>query len=305
MKTSKAIQLARRRLVIERAVIMKKILILGGSGMLGYAVRKVLQQQGYDVHWTERNLDKTPLAEDESPNQHFYWIGEFWKEYLFQELLDAVQPDYVINCIGVIKPRMIDNFEAAIYINAIFPHMLARLCKDKTKLIHITTDCVFSGEQGPYKETAPHDALDEYGKTKSLGECSGDAMVLRTSIVGPEPYNKHSLISWVQKQQDQIVQGYTNHLWNGVTTFEFARILQQIIHKDLWKVGIYHIHSPKTINKYELVDLILRRYNITPSMFKHVEASIDCDRRLATIYPEFLTSLVIPSISYQIQSLPE
>jgi len=274
-----------------------KILVLGGSGMLGYAVRKVLEQK--DLHWTERQN-----ARMEADNVHNLQAVDMYAEADFDLILRKINPKYVINCIGVIKPRMMDHIEASIYTNAVFPHMLARLCKDRTKLIHITTDCVFSGKQGPYKETAPHDALDEYGKTKSLGECAADAMVIRTSIIGPEPYNKHSLISWVQKQQDQVVQGYTNHLWNGVTTFELAHVFQHIMKMDQWSPGLFHIHSPTAVNKYELVRLICQRYSVRPKALNAIEAPGACDRRLATNYSSFLDNLEIQEISDQILGLP-
>jgi dTDP-4-dehydrorhamnose reductase len=282
---------------MEKGQETMKVLVLGGSGMLGFAVRSVLEQK--DLHWTERQNARM-IADNVHNLQALY----MYAEEDFNIILRKINPEYVINCIGVIKPRMMEHFEASVYTNAVFPHMLARLCKNRAKLIHITTDCVFSGKQGPYKETAPHDALDEYGKTKSLGECGGAAMVLRTSIIGPELYNKHSLISWVQKQHGQVVQGYTNHLWNGVTTFELAQIFQCIMKRNMWEPGLFHIHSPIAVNKYELVQLICQRYGIQLAALNAIEAPIACDRRLATNRPSFLDDLEIPGIAYQILGLP-
>lgn len=286
---------------------MQKILILGGSGMLGHAMKTHFNATKiHDVHWTERKFDYPLWAGNSTLRVHFLQADALNVSVQFEDILSSWMPDYVINCIGIVKPRMADNIARAIFINALFPHILARVCKQQgCRLIHVTTDCVFSGRQGPYNETNLHDALDDYGKSKSLGEPSMDAMVIRTSIIGPEPFNKHSLISWAQKQSNQIVQGYINHWWNGVTTFELARIFQQIIDGDSWKIGTYHIHSPEAVNKYELLDLIFQRYSVFPSAFKAIDALIGCDRRLTTTDPEFLKGFAIPSISYQIGALPE
>ena len=294
-----------------------KVLILGGSGMLGYAVRSYLDQKGryYDLVWTERKAERISYPSDIPENIRIFDCADCTTQagiFDLKMLLADVNPDYVINCIGIIKPRMADNMERAIFINALFPHILARLCKEQqSKLIHITTDCVFSGltkqfgvDWRGYTEKSLHDCLDEYGKSKSLGEPQTNTMVLRTSIIGPEIYNKHSLISWVQRQTNRTIQGYVNHLWNGVTTFELAYILNVIMQENTWHAGIKHVFSPEYVTKYILVNLLAQHYHI-PCTIVVAAAPVPCDRRLATINMDILCNSRIRTIQEQILSLPE
>ena len=173
-----------------------------------------------------------------------------------------------------------DRFNS-IYSNSIFPHLLSESCNETfTKLIHITTDCVFSGTTGPYNESSRHDCLDEYGKSKSLGEPT-DSMVLRTSIIGEEVYNKVSLIEWAKSMKDGEVNGYTNHYWNGVTTKEYAEACHNIIKKNLYEQGLFHVFSPKPVSKFELLQIINNKFelNMKISNFATQDA---CNRTLST-----------------------
>ena len=188
---------------------MTNILVLGVRGMLGRATTEVLSTNpNFHVYHTHRGMFD-PL------------------KHTLRNLPKPFKPDYVINCIGVIKPVMMKNLRDAIYINSVFPFDLAVYCEDiNAKLIHITTDCVYSGKRKAYIESDVHDALDEYGKSKSLGE-PDNCMVLRTSIIGPETFHNRSLVSWFLKQTE--CQGYVNHFWNGITTKEYGKV--KIRHK--------------------------------------------------------------------------
>lgn len=171
--------------------------------------------------------------------------------------------DYVINCIGVIKPFMQENMEQSIQLNALFPWKLGEWCEQtNTRLIHITTDCVYSGQKGKYVESDPHDALDAYGKTKSLGECVDLAMVLRTSIIGREIHKFSSLVEWAQKQRGKEIEGYTSHLWNGLTTSQYAKACDKIIQGDLFEKGLYHLFAEDDVSKYRILCILNEKYDL-------------------------------------------
>ena len=192
---------------------MTKVVVLGSTGMLGSAIGKYFQsKENYDTILTYRN------------NKVAYGKNNIWFDAIDSALQKFANSDYIINCIGVIKPFIEDNKEHSIYLNSLFPYELSSFCKkENIRLIHITTDCVFSGMDGNYSESSIHDALDFYGKSKSLGE-PDNCMVLRTSIIGEELHNNVSLIEWVKSMKGQKVKGFTNHYWNGMTTNQYAKV---------------------------------------------------------------------------------
>ena len=174
--------------------------------------------------------------------------------------------DYIINCIGITKPFSKDNDPAgvkrAIAINSKFPWQLAEYAsKHNIKVLQIGTDCVYSGKGGLYDEDSPHDPLDVYGKSKSLGEVfDGTALIIRCSIIGPEPKDQKSfLLEWFFSQpQGGTIGGFEHHLWNGVTTLQFAQICEKIIVSNLFdellqKSYVHHFTPNTTGNKYELM----------------------------------------------------
>lgn len=272
---------------------MVKVLILGSTGMLGNAVGKwfLSQPEKYKTYLTYRN-GNISYGDDK-----IYF--DCLSGTLDQLRLDDY--DYVINCVGTIKPFMKDNPVSAIQINSIFPWKLARRCTHAgAKLIHITTDCVYSGAKGAYSEEDLHDALDDYGKSKSLGEPAG-CMVLRTSIIGEEIHKGASLVEWVKSQKGKPVNGYTNHDWNGITTLQYAKICDKIISNNLYQEGTYHVYSPKSINKYELVTLLGDRFDLE-IMVSPYEAPVRVDRTLATVN-DLCSGLEVPSIEQQIMEM--
>ena len=189
------------------------VVVLGDTGMLGGMLRRYLEEEGIDVIGVSR---KDGLVIH--PAYH--------TASLLNKIPALLNPDYIVNCIGAIKPVFNDKnrLTEAIYTNAIFPHELVgwnHRFEVGAKIIHITTDCVFDGTEvnaGYYAEGALHNSIDEYGKSKSLGE-SEDCMVLRTSIIGPEwGGNKRSVVEWVLSQRGKEINGFTNHRWNGLTT---------------------------------------------------------------------------------------
>jgi dTDP-4-dehydrorhamnose reductase len=217
---------------------------------------------------------------------------------VFEEM--PQNPDYVINCIGTIKPQMHKNMADSIFINALLPHQLSGTCSRLgVKFITITSDCVYSGFKGKYSETDLHDALDAYGKSKSLGEPE-DCMVIRTSIIGEEIHNNTSLIAWAKSQAGKKVSGFRDHLWNGVVTKQYASVCDQIISQGLYEMGTFHVHSD-SVTKYELLKLINARFDLGLQIAE-VDSTNPINRTIATTKP-LLAKLNIPTIKDQIMNL--
>lgn len=203
--------------------------------------------------------------------------------------------DYLINCIGIIKPYCKDNdpegVKKAIRINALFPHELAKFCRGSNiKIIQIATDCVFSGRDGNYDEDSPHDALDVYGKTKSLGEVlAGNFLNVRCSVVGPELKNNLGLLGWFLTQSKKSkLKGFINHKWNGVTTLQFAQLCQKIMENDTFyrlikTSNVFHFCPNNTQTKYDLLLLFNKVFGKEAEIEK-AEAPEPKDLTLTTKY---------------------
>lgn len=266
---------------------MKKIVILGATGMLGSAVNEHFKKTNNTIISSYR----TSGLLDQKNSFYFDAIDS-----KFDEIPDC---DYLLNCIGIIKPFMKENLADSIYINSVFPHKLSQYCKEKSiKLIHITTDCVFSGKDGQYHEDSIHDCEDEYGKSKSLGEPK-DCMVIRTSIIGEEIHKNASLIEWVKNNKGKTINGFTEHFWNGVTTKHYAEICEQIIDEDLYTQDLFHVHS-NDINKLELLQYVNDSFDlgidINPMKTKKVDRTLRSNKSL-------LDMLTIKNLKQQVEEL--
>jgi dTDP-4-dehydrorhamnose reductase len=237
---------------------MTKVLILGATGMLGTAVMNEFLNFEGDVVVTTRGkkLEGLPSsisqlsfdATTDDPAAAFKGLGKV---------------DFVVNCIGIIKPHISDSDDKqrlnALQINSLFPQKLADWASETgAKVIQIATDCVFSGHKGSYLESDAHDALDVYGKSKSLGEVPNPSMMhLRVSIIGPEVGRSTSLLEWVRNQpQGAQIFGFTDHVWNGVTTTHFGKIARGIIDSSLFKAGVFHLIPGNRLPKDKLVQKI-------------------------------------------------
>lgn len=272
---------------------------MGKDGMLGsMMVHHFTNIKDYNVFTTSR---RDP---DSETNFNFEVTLPTMKGDITKLLQSDTKFDYVINCIGIIKPHMPKSLPNAITVNSVFPHVLAELGKDMdTRVIHITTDCVFSGKHYCYTEAVSHDALDAYGKSKSLGE-PDNCLVLRTSIIGPEVNNAASLIEQVKKNAGKTMQGYCHHIWNGVTTLQLAKICDDIILRGMWCEGTRHVFSPSPVDKFELLTLINERYKLNVKIIPYTDDNT-IDRGLGTVYLEdFLEKLNIPDIKDQLNDLP-
>ena len=275
---------------------MKKILVLGVTGMLGSMVYDFLSKKnGYELMGTARDAKGTFFEGDKKILAFDVFQDDIGK------LLKKSKPDYVINCIGIIKPYCKDGDEAgmfrAIEINARFPHLLSGVCKENgCRVIQIATDCVYSGQKGAYVESDLHDALDVYGKSKSLGEViSPNFLNIRSSVIGPEIRNKLSLLEWFFSRKDgEVLNGFTHHKWNGVTTLQFAEMCDQIValgedaFDDMVKQSpVFHLVLNKTVDKYQLLNIFSRVFGKEVEIKKVDNIGQPVDRSISSKHNHF------------------
>jgi dTDP-4-dehydrorhamnose reductase len=227
-----------------------KILILGSSGMLGHQLWLYLGEK-YNVFGTIRS-EKSSLNEFTSANRILISGIDANKIDDIKLLIKREKFDLIINCIGVIKQlKEVNNWVSTIYTNSLFPHMLAEWA-DQAKVIHVSTDCVFSGLTGNYTENDLPDAKDLYGRSKMMGEINYfPHLTLRTSIIGHELKNKVSLLDWFLAQNGKV-KGYSNAIYSGVTTLELSKQIDFIIQNFFRLTGIWQLSS-EPINKFDLL----------------------------------------------------
>lgn len=257
----------------------KKILILGATGMLGNTLFSYLSKNKNLELWaTVRSVEKARKWFTKQQQETIVTFEDAQNISDFKKILSTIKPDCVVNCIGIVKQAPVEkNVIAQIYVNALFPHMLAKECtKQNVRLIHISSDCVFNGEKGMYQEKDLSDAYDVYGKTKWLGEVNGKHCVtIRTSIIGHGLENRYSLIDWFLTQKHSV-KGFTRAIYSGLPTIELARIIEKYFVENKME-GVYHVSSDP-ISKYDLLCLVSKMYN------KHIaiepDPSVKIDRSL-------------------------
>ena len=267
----------------------QKVLVLGGTGMLGAMV--------VDTFSREPKVDVTATVREQSLLSRwraFYpavsWSTLDAESFLEEEVASAVRDcAWVVNCIGVIKPYIRDDraaeVERAVRVNALFPYTLGGAAeKAGAKVLQIATDCVYSGAKGKYREGDPHDALDVYGKTKSLGEANlPNLHHLRCSIVGPEHTSFLSLLEWFRRQPGNAkVGGYLNHEWNGVTTLHFARLCLGIVRKKPPVPRLQHVVPDGTVTKEALLRHFSAAFGRGDITIDPMHAKTVVDRTLGT-----------------------
>ena len=260
-----------------------KVLVLGASGMLGNAVLRLFAQSaGYEVVGSARSTSTLRLLPEELSDRVICGVDVEHIDSL-TSLFAKARPDVVINCIGLVKQLAeADDPLVAIPINALLPHRLARLCDVAgARLVHVSTDCVFSGARGMYTEADLPDAKDLYGRSKYLGEVDyPHAITLRTSIIGHELAGAHSLVGWFLSQRD-TVKGFTRAIFSGLPTVELARVIRDHVLPYPELRGLYHV-SAEPINKFDLLMLIAKAYgktiDITTDDTLVIDRSLDSSR---------------------------
>jgi len=269
---------------------MKKLLIFGCTGMLGSEVLKVFSDcKNFLITATYKDYRSLKQLKKNKLITHNIKFVKFNLEDNYQALLKKLMNnnEYIINCIGIIKPFIDEKnkrIENPILINSLFPNQLNKFKNKKNKIYQIATDCVFSGIKGSYLESSEHDAIDIYGKTKSLGEIkSKNFFNIRCSIIGKEIKNYVSLFEWFKLQKYNL-NGFTNHLWNGLTTNVFAQLLKAIIIYKIDLPNVIHIIPKDKISKFTLLNYFKLITNNKKIKIKKKIAKKEIDRTLNTSY---------------------
>ncbi len=260
-----------------------RVLVIGGTGMLGH---KLVQTLGDGLEaWT---TIRRPFSEVERFNifdrRRTVENLDALDDGALRSAIDFIRPDVVVNAVGVIKqvPAAHDSAEM-IKINAVLPHTLASMSRDYDfRLICISTDCVFSGKSGDYREDDPPDAVDLYGESKHTGEVTDEnCLTLRTSMIGRELDTCHSLLEWLLSNRGGEVKGYVNAIFSGFSTIALAGIVSNIVKDHPSLSGLYHVSS-EPISKYELLNNLDRYFNadiqIIPDDTLKIDRSLNSER---------------------------
>jgi dTDP-4-dehydrorhamnose reductase len=277
-----------------------KVLVLGSTGLIGHQVFNYLvkteKYELYNISYRKKLNNETILCDVRNQDE-------------FIVVVKSISPDVIINCIGILIQGANLDPKNAIFINAYFPHSLMSLADElNSKLIHISTDCVFSGEKEmPYIEKDFKDGKDTYAKSKGLGEIINDNhLTLRTSVIGPElKSDGEELFHWFMSQSGEI-NGYTEAIWSGVTTLILAKVVGWAIEHKI--TGLYHVTNNKSIDKYSLLNLIKKHtkknISIIPLAGKKTNKSfIDTRNKLDFIIPDY--EVMIKNLIIMIQQNKE
>lgn len=266
--------------------------------MLGYGVlSSMVKYKNIKIEATVRSVNLLKKIKKKFPYnkvKNFYILDVLkTKKSKINQLVN--QYDYIINCIGIIKPEIdiesAKSIKKAIYINSIFPNILANsLLNKNTKIYQIATDCVFSGKKGKYNELSQHEDVEIYGISKSMGEIKKNNFFnLRTSIIGREFLTKKSLIEWFLNQKG-YANGFKNHNWNGITTKAFGEYLYAIIDKNIDIPSLLHVIPKNMVNKYQLLKIFKKKFKSKLKINKF-QPKIKIDRSLTTIHKNLNNSI--------------
>ncbi|GHJ09111.1 NAD(P)-dependent oxidoreductase [Micromonospora humidisoli] len=258
----------------------RRVLVVGVTGMLGHAVlRELADDPTLDVHGLARSIDDRAGWYPPHLLARIVPAVDVTRFDHVRRLVDEVRPDVVVNCVGVIKQRPdVQDAVPTVTLNALLPHLLADACAQVGgRLVHVSTDCVFSGRRGGYTEDDLPDPPDLYGRSKLLGEATGaSALTLRTSIVGHELTTSRSLVDWFLSQRARV-RGFTRAVYSGVTTVEFARLLRTVVLPRPELTGLYHV-AAEPITKYDLLRLVAEVYGWPGELVP--DDGFVCDRSL-------------------------
>jgi len=231
-----------------------KVLVVGSNGMAGHVISKYLTEMGHAVSTTSRSYDSNYFLDVENTQVTSKFFNEISTSF-----------DFIVNCVGLLVKDSIDRPDRAAIINGWLPHAIEQSVKNsKTRLIHLSTDCVFDGNRGLYNEKDIHTETNAYGKSKSYGEVNNDKDVtFRMSIIGPElKASGTGLMHWAINGPEKEINGWTNAKWNGITTLELAKCIEKYI-QDPKITGVYHlVNNDNEISKYELLVKILKIFNV-------------------------------------------
>jgi len=293
---------------------MRKILILGSTGMLGSQVLKVLQElKNFKVYATYKNNKKKLLLKKLIKINSNVTFIKFNVGLLNKVKLSKY--NYIINCIGIIKPYIREKDQSsileAIKVNSLFPHQLITASK-KVKVFQIATDCVFDGSKGNYTEIDTHNPLDVYGKSKSLGELKcPNFFNIRCSIIGPELHGHKSLLDWFKYLPlNSKIKGFKNHNWNGITTYAFGKVIYGLIKSNLKIPQTIHLVPKNSINKFNLLKIFKKLFLRKDIFILPINSKDKINRTLKTTYPDLNKKIWksagykdIPTLEYLIKEI--
>ncbi|MFY9995224.1 MAG: SDR family oxidoreductase [Leclercia sp.] len=253
----------------------KRVLVLGATGMLGASLFRYFSALGeYETYGVARQIEKAKIINSDCTNEIII-SNDLSDANNARIILSQLQPDYVFNCIGIIKQSNVcSNHINTIEMNSLLPHVYASICTEiGAKLVHFSTDCVFSGIKGHYSENDVADSDDLYGRSKRLGEVNYDNhLTLRTSIIGHELTSSLSLIDWFLSTSSEV-KGYSNAIFSGLPTVYLAEVLHKfILPKDL--SGLYHL-SVNAIDKKRLLELVNYVYGSNKDIIDFPDFEID------------------------------
>lgn len=255
-----------------------KVLILGGSGMLGHKLWQTLSPR-FDTRATVRRLPSDLARLGLDPSRALGGVSAHDFDGVVRALA-ASRPDVVVNCVGIVKQDAAakDPYQS-IAVNALFPHRLAQACAAAgARLIHLSTDCVFTGRAGDYKESDASDAEDIYGRTKWLGEVDYEhCLTVRTSMIGRELRGSHGLVEWFLSQRGKTVRGFKRAVFSGFTTGALAEIIGDLIADRKGLSGVRHV-AAEPINKFDLLTLVKDAFKLDVEI--EPDETFACDRSL-------------------------
>lgn len=277
--------------------------------MLGSAMYRFFSEKGtHEVWGTVRNKSSLRFF-PEKDHASIISDVDVLNHHTLVTILAQVKPDYVINCIGLVKQLAeVDDPLITLPVNALLPHQLARLCAfGGARLLQISTDCVFSGSKGNYAENDISDATDLYGKSKFIGELDyPHTVTVRTSIIGHELQSKHSLVDWFLSQKETC-KGFTKAIFSGLPTITLAGIIHDYIIPNTQLSGVYHVAS-SPVSKFELLSLIALQYDQKTAIIEDntivIDRSLNADKfKLATGYVAPSWPVLIKQLHQYYQSL--
>lgn len=281
---------------------MARVLVLGGSGMLGHKLCQVLARE-HDLYATFRSTHD-PAAAAVEGSRALTGVAADNPDTVTRAVARS-SPDVVVNCIGIVKQAAeAQDPLPSISINALFPHRVADLCAASgARLVHVSTDCVFSGREGRYTEDHVADAEDLYGRTKLLGEVDyGDAITLRTSIIGPELGGARGLFEWFRSQRGGRVRGFTRAIFSGLTTVALSRTIHDLITQHPALRGVYHV-AAEPISKFDLLTQLNDAFGLGVEI--EPDDSLTIDRSLDDTRFRAATGTAAPSWPAMIRELVE
>ena len=254
--------------------VTKKVLVLGATGMLGHVLYNTIKQNA--------QFEVVDLVYRNKLNENSI-VCDVTDKYKLEKVITSIKPDIIVNCIGVLIKGSTQDPSNAIYINAYLPHQLSTLAQlIGARLIHVSTDCVFSGSKGGYLESDFRDADDVYGRSKALGELNNERdLTIRTSIIGPEIKQEgEGLLHWFLNQEGTI-KGYTKAYWGGVTTLELSKAILAAIDQNL--IGLISLTNGEAISKYDMLQLFKCKFKrdaltVNPFEGKKVDKSLKTER---------------------------